>query len=61
MPYHASLLYGNNIVNLLQHLAPEGNLNLDFEDEITAGAAVTHNGDIVNERVKEAMGAPAST
>jgi NAD(P) transhydrogenase subunit alpha len=61
MPYHASLLYGNNIVNLLKHLAPEGNLDLDFTDEITAGAAVTHDGQIVNERVKEAMGAPAST
>jgi NAD(P) transhydrogenase subunit alpha len=59
MPFHASLLYGNNVVNLLKHLAPEGNLNLDFEDEITAGAAVTHNGEVVNERVKEALGAPA--
>jgi NAD(P) transhydrogenase subunit alpha len=55
MPYHASLLYGNNVVNLLKHLAPEGNLNLDFEDEITAGAAVTHDGRIVNERVREAV------
>ena len=57
MPYHASLLYGNNVVNLLKHLAPEGTLNLDFSDEITAGAAVTHDGQIVNERVKEQMGA----
>jgi H+-translocating NAD(P) transhydrogenase subunit alpha len=59
MPYHASLLYGNNVVNLLKHLAPEGALALDFEDEITAGAAITHDGQIVNERVKEQMGAPA--
>jgi H+-translocating NAD(P) transhydrogenase subunit alpha len=59
MPFHASLLYGNNVVNLLKHLAPEGNLNLDFEDEITAGAVVTHDGQIVNERVKEAIGATA--
>ena len=28
----------NNVANLLKHLAPEGNLNLDFEDEIIAGA-----------------------
>ena len=61
MPFHASLLYGNNVVNLLKHLAPEGQLNLDFSDEITAGAAITHDGQIVNERVKEAMGVPAST
>ncbi len=60
MPFHASLLYGNNIVNLLKHLAPEGNLSLDFEDEITAGAAVTHEGKIVNERVREAVEGPVN-
>ena len=37
------------------HLAPEGQLNLDFEDEITAGACITHEGRIVNERVRETV------
>jgi NAD(P) transhydrogenase subunit alpha len=41
MPYHASSLYARNVTALLQHLAPEGELRLDFEDEITAGACVT--------------------
>jgi NAD(P) transhydrogenase subunit alpha len=41
MPYHASQLYARNVAALLQHLAPEGELKLDFEDEITAGACVT--------------------
>ena len=41
MPEHASQLYSRNVAALLQHLAPEGELNLDFEDEITAGACVT--------------------
>jgi NAD(P) transhydrogenase subunit alpha len=41
MPYHASQLYARNVAALLQHLAPEGELTLDFEDEITAGACVT--------------------
>jgi NAD(P) transhydrogenase subunit alpha len=41
MPYHASQLYARNIAALLQHLAPEGELVLDFDDEITAGACVT--------------------
>ena len=59
MPFHASLLYANNVVSLLTHLAPEGELVLDFDDEITAGAAVTHDGRIVNERVADAVGAPA--
>ena len=37
-------------------LAPESKLNLDFEDEIISGACVTHEGEVVNERVKEAIG-----
>jgi H+-translocating NAD(P) transhydrogenase subunit alpha len=41
MPSHASQLYSRNVTALLQHLAPDGELKLDFEDEITAGACVT--------------------
>ena len=41
MPYHASQLYSRNVTAVLQHLAPDGQLALDFEDEITAGACVT--------------------
>jgi NAD(P) transhydrogenase subunit alpha len=41
MPYHASTLYSRNIQTLLLHLAPGGVLNLDWSDEITAGACVT--------------------
>jgi H+-translocating NAD(P) transhydrogenase subunit alpha len=40
MPYHASMLYSRNVQALLQHLAPGGELNLDWNDEITAGACV---------------------
>jgi H+-translocating NAD(P) transhydrogenase subunit alpha len=40
MPYHASMLYSRNVNALLQHLAPGGELNLDWNDEITAGACV---------------------
>ena len=41
MPYHASTLYARNVQTLLLHLAPGGELNLDWSDEITAGACVT--------------------
>src|SRR3954451_13268596 len=41
MPFHASQLYARNVSALLQHLAPEGTLALDWDDEITAGACVT--------------------
>jgi NAD(P) transhydrogenase subunit alpha len=45
MPYHASQLYSRNVSALLQHLAPDGELALDWSDEITAGACVTRKGD----------------
>jgi proton-translocating NAD(P)+ transhydrogenase subunit alpha len=41
MPYHASMLYSRNVQALLLHLAPEGQLNLAWDDEITSGACVT--------------------
>jgi NAD(P) transhydrogenase subunit alpha len=46
MPFHASQLYARNVAALLQHLAPEGELALDFEDEITAGACVTRKEEV---------------
>jgi NAD(P) transhydrogenase subunit alpha len=50
LPFHASSLYSRNVVNLLTLLtkpAAEGSalaLNLDFDDEIINGSAVTHAG-----------------
>jgi NAD(P) transhydrogenase subunit alpha len=41
MAFHASQLYSRNVAALLQHLAPNGELVLDWEDEITSGACVT--------------------
>jgi len=53
MPLHASQLYARNVANLLLHLVKDGAINLDFADEITKGACVTHGGEIVNERAKQ--------
>jgi H+-translocating NAD(P) transhydrogenase subunit alpha len=61
MPFHASLLYANNVANLLLHMSEEGKVELDFEDEIVAGCCITHDGKIVNERVREAIGEPQPT
>jgi proton-translocating NAD(P)+ transhydrogenase subunit alpha len=41
MAYHASQLYSRNVAALVQHLAPNGELTLDWDDEITSGAGVT--------------------
>ncbi len=60
MATHASQLYSKNVDNLLQLLvAEDGGLNIDFDDEIVAGACITHGGEIVNERAREAQGASA--
>ncbi|WP_371357667.1 hypothetical protein [Hydrocoleum sp. CS-953] len=56
MPVHASELYAKNITALLKLMVKDGELNLNFEDDIIAGACVTHAGEIRNQRVKDALG-----
>ncbi len=59
MAAHASQLYAKNVENLLGLLVDEeGKLNLNFEDEVIAGACITHEGEIKNERAREVAGAP---
>jgi NAD(P) transhydrogenase subunit alpha len=55
MPFHASQMYSKNMLNLLSLLIKDGNLNLDFEDEIIAGTCITHEGAITNPAVKSAV------
>jgi NAD(P) transhydrogenase subunit alpha len=51
MPRPASQLYAKNLENLLGLLvSEEGELTLDFEDDIVAAACITHGGEIKNER-----------
>ena len=57
MPLATSQLYARNVANLLLHLVKDGAITLDFTDEITKGACVTHDGEIVNERAKQMVSA----
>ena len=60
MAKHASQLYAKNVENLLRLLVnEEGQLNLDFDDEVVAGASLTHESEIKNERAREAAGVTA--
>ena len=52
IPANASQMYTKNVVTFLKHLAPEGELVLDMEDEITSGALLTHGGAITNEAAR---------
>jgi NAD(P) transhydrogenase subunit alpha len=60
MPDHASQLYARNIMALLELMAgDEGALELDWDDEIIKGAAITRGGEIVHDGAKQAVGAAA--
>lgn len=52
LPIHASQLYAKNLTMLVQHLTKEGSLQLDFSDDITDSACVTHGGTIRNQKVR---------
>lgn len=54
MPSDASKLYGKNILNFLQLIiGKDGNINLNWDDDLVKGSCITNNGAIVHERVKE--------
>lgn len=53
MPSDASKLYGKNVLNFLGLITDkEGKVNLAWEDDLVKGCCITHNGEIVHERVK---------
>lgn len=55
MPFDASKMYGKNILNFLQLIiSKEGQLNLNWEDDLVKGSCITHDGEVVHERVKQA-------
>jgi NAD(P) transhydrogenase subunit alpha len=54
MPDHASSLYARNVQALLELMVKEGELTLDFEDEIIKGACITRDGQIVHEGARQA-------
>jgi NAD(P) transhydrogenase subunit alpha len=60
MAEHASQLYARNINALLGLMLDEGQLKLDFDDEVIAGACITRGGEIVHEGAKAAAGAASA-
>jgi NAD(P) transhydrogenase subunit alpha len=51
---HASQMYSRNMEKLLYYVTKDGAWKLDFKDEIVAGSVITHAGEIVHPKVKEA-------
>lgn len=55
IPADASKMFGKNVLNFLKLIInKEGNLNLNFEDDIVKGSCITHNKEIIHPKVKEA-------
>jgi H+-translocating NAD(P) transhydrogenase subunit alpha len=59
VPYHASQMYARNITAFLLHLAKEGKLQINLQDEITRETLLTRDGEVVNQRVREFLSLPA--
>jgi NAD(P) transhydrogenase subunit alpha len=57
MPDHASQLYAKNVQSLLELMVDEGELKLNFADEVLAGACITRDGEIVHEGARQAVAA----
>lgn len=56
IPVDSSRMFGKNVLNFLALIIDEeGNLNLNFDDDIVKGTCITHQGNLYNERVKTNM------
>ena len=59
VPFHASQMFGKNIENLLNLLLDDnGDLQLDFEDQIVTDTVISHDGDVPHARLREMLGLP---
>ncbi len=56
MAAHASQLYAKNLENFIDLISADGALALDFSDEVVAGACITHEGKVRNERAAGVAG-----
>lgn len=56
MPYDASKMFGKNVLNFIKILVDkEGQIALNFEDDLLRGTCIAHNGEILSERVKSVV------
>ena len=60
MPEHASQLYARNVQALIELFTDDdGELALDWDDAIIAGACIVRDGEIVHERARQTVEAAA--
>ena len=59
MPVHASEMYAKNLFNFISPFIKDGSLALDWDDEVMAGCALTHAGEIRHAGVRQVLGIQA--
>ncbi len=55
LPIDGSSMLSKNLLNLFKNIFQKEDNTLDFEEEVTAGACITHAGEVQNELVKKSM------
>lgn len=55
LPRHASEMYARNLLNFIEPALQEGELKIDWEDEVFAGSVLTRDGEILHEQTREAF------
>ena len=61
IPFHASQMYSRNLLALMKHLLEDGKVSNNTEDEIIRDTLMTHGGQVVNARLRDAFGMDTST
>jgi len=56
MPVHASEMYAKNLYNFFAAFIKDGNLALDWDDDVIKGACLTKGGALVHEGVQKVLG-----
>jgi NAD(P) transhydrogenase subunit alpha len=60
LPRHASEMYARNLLNFISPAIVDGELNIDWEDEVFVGAALTRDGEVVHEQTRDALAGESS-
>lgn len=56
VPHHASQMFSKNVTTLVQHLARDGEISFDLNDEITTGTLAAHQKQVLHPRIREILG-----
>jgi len=56
IPHHASQMFSNNVTKFLLHLVKNGRAEMNLDDEIVRETLVAHGGQLLNARMREALG-----